>query len=172
MPFSKMDCVMTTPEKGMVIAVATFTVRGDRLYQALTDPAEIDRWWGGWRGGSFVTWSGKAEVGGEWQAEGAFSRGRTFSAKGAFLEIEPGNRFVQTWHSSWDDMVATQASLRFEAVAEGTTLSLVHMGFQGREAALQAQAQIWWRVIKWLRPYLQGETDRQTALDLARDAGL
>jgi uncharacterized protein YndB with AHSA1/START domain len=160
MPFSQMDCVITNPETGMVIAVAVFNADAHTLFRALTDPAEIARWWGGRRGGSAVAWQGKPEIGGEWRAEGVFSRGRTFTASGLFLEIEPGKRMVQSWHACWDQLTPTEASFRFEAVEGGTMLSLVHKGFQGRDAACQTQAQFWWKVIKWLRSHLQEEGRR------------
>lgn len=157
MPFSKMDCVMTAADTGMVIVAAAFAVAPDRLFRALTDAAEIGRWWGGGRGGSFVTWRGKAEAGAPWQAEGVFSRGRSFAASGHILEIDPGRRMVQSWHADWDDMALTEASMLFEPFEGGVMLTLVHKGFENREPACQAQAHMWWRVIKWLRPYLQDE---------------
>jgi len=160
MSFSRTDCVMTAPDTGMVIVVAAFAADGNRLFHAMTDPAEITLWWGGRRGGSSVTWRGRPEVGSDWFAEGVFSRGRTFSASGTFLEIDRGKRFIQSWHASWDELIPTEASLRFEPIGGGTVLSLVHKGFLGRDSACQAQAQLWWKVIKWMRPYLQDQTDQ------------
>jgi uncharacterized protein YndB with AHSA1/START domain len=151
MALSQNDCVMTSPEMGMVIAVAVFPVDTERLFRAFTEPAEISHWWGGQRGGSRVVWRGHPEAGKTWQAEGQFAKDRTFSAKGTFIEIERPSRFVQSWQGSWDGMQPTEVSLRFEQTPQGTALSLVHRGFEGRDAARLAQAQIWWKVIKWLR---------------------
>lgn len=162
MPFARMDCVMTTADTGMVIVAAAYVTDADRLFRALTDPAEISRWWGGGRGGSHVTWRGKAEAGGPWFAEGTFSGNRSFKAAGHFLEIEPGRRLVQSWHADWDDMALTEASMLFEPIEGGIMLTLVHKGFKDRERACQAQAQMWWRVIKWLRPYLQEEIAKES----------
>lgn len=155
MPFSRMDCVMAAAETGMVIVAAAFATDTERLFLAMTDPAHIPRWWGGGRGGSSVIWQGKAEAGGAWHAEGTFSRGRAFSASGQFLSVEPGKRLLESWHADWDDMETTEVSMMFEPIEGGTMLTLVHKGFLGREKSCQAQAQMWWRVIKWLRPYLQ-----------------
>jgi len=151
MALSQNDCVMTSPETGMVIALAVFPVDAERLFRAFTESAEIGRWWGGRRGGSQVTWQGRPEVGTNWRADGQFAKGRSFSASGTFIEIERHSRFVQSWRGSWDGMLLTEVSLRFEPTADGTVMSLVHSGFEGRDAACQAQAQIWWKVIKWLR---------------------
>lgn len=157
MPFSRMDCVMTAADTGMVIVAAAYATDLDRLFHAVTEPAEIGRWWGGGRGGSYLTWRGKAEAGAAWQAEGIFSFDRSFVASGIFLEVEPGRRLRQSWSADWDGMAATEVSMLFEPVEGGSMLTLVHKGFLGREQSCQAQAQMWWRVIKWLRPYLQGE---------------
>jgi uncharacterized protein YndB with AHSA1/START domain len=163
MSLSKLDCVMSAPGAGMVVVAAGFAVPPDRLFRALTESAEIACWWGGRRGGSFVTWSGRAEPGAVWQAEGLFSRNRSFFASGAFLAVEPGRSLVQSWHASWDEMIATEASMKFEATPEGTLLTLVHKGFEGRDAACQAQAQFWWRVVKWLQLYLRGDIELSAA---------
>ena len=157
MPFSRMDCVMTAADTGMVIVAAAFTTDTDRLFLAVTEPAEIAHWWGGGRGGSAVTWQGKAEAGASWRAEGTFSRDRSFSALGQFLAVDPGRRLLQSWQADWDGMETTEVSMLFEPIEGGAMLTLVHKGFLGREQACQAQAQMWWRVIKWLRPYLQRE---------------
>lgn len=156
MPFSRMDCVMTAADTGMVIVAAAFATDTGRLYSAVTEPAEIAHWWGGGRGGSYVAWQGKAEAGSPWRAEGVFSRDRSFIAAGRFLSVDPGRRLLQSWQADWDGMADTEVSMMFEPVEGGAMLTLVHKGFVGREQSCQAQAQMWWRVIKWLRPYLQG----------------
>lgn len=156
MPFSRMDCVMTAADTGMVIVAAAFAADTDRLFRAVTEPAEIALWWGGGRGGSHVTWQGKAETGAAWLAEGSFPGDRSFTASGHFLAVDRGNRLLQSWQADWDGMAPTEVSMMFEPVEGGSMLTLVHKGFLGREPSCQAQAQIWWRVIKWLRPYLQG----------------
>lgn len=157
MPSSKLDCVMSASDAGMVIAVASFPVVPERLFEALTDTVEIGRWWGGRRGGSFVSWIGQPEPGSSWRAEGVFSHGKVFVASGQFLDVERPHRFVQSWQSSWTGPFSTIASIRLELVGDMTVLSLVHKGFEGRHEACEAQAQIWWKIVKWLRVYLQAE---------------
>jgi uncharacterized protein YndB with AHSA1/START domain len=152
-----MDCVMTAADTGMVIVAAAFATDTDRLFLAVTDPAEIARWWGGGRGGSAVVWQGTPETGTAWRAEGSFSGDRTFVACGQYLTVDRGRRLLQSWQADWDGMAQTEVSMLFEPVEGGAMLTLVHKGFFGRETSCQAQAQMWWRVIKWLRPYLQGE---------------
>ena len=163
MPYSKFDCVMSFPEAGMVIAAAAFPVEPERLFEALTDTVEIGRWWGGQRGGSSITWVGRPETGASWQAEGAFSRNRVFLASGRFLEVDRPRRLVQSWQSCWAGLLLSEASLRFEPAEGGTALSLVHKGFDGHKDACLAQAQMWWKVIKWLHPYLSGREERRAA---------
>jgi uncharacterized protein YndB with AHSA1/START domain len=141
----------------MVIVAAAYATQQTLLFRALTDPADISSWWGGGRGGSYVTWQGKPEAGAAWSAEGVFSRGRSFHARGHFLEIDPGRRLVQSWHADWDGMAPTEASMLFEPIEGGVMLTLVHKGFKDREQSCQAQAHMWWRVIKWLRPFVQAD---------------
>jgi len=159
MALSQNDCVMTSPEMGMVIAVAVYPVDAERLFRAFTEPAEISQWWGGRRGGSRVTWRGRPEAGAKWLAEGHFAKGHNFSAHGTFIEIERNTRFVQSWQGSWDRMLPTEVSARFEQTAQGTVLSLVHRGFDGRDQARLAQAQIWWKVVKWLRLHFPDQVE-------------
>ena len=158
MELSQTDCVMTSPETGMLIAVAVFPVEAGRLFRAMTEPAEINSWWGGRRGGSSVIWQGRPQAGADWRADGQFAKGSAFSATGKFIAIEPDHRFVQSWQGSWDGMLPTEVSLRFEPAEQGTMLSLVHRGFEGRNDACLAQAQIWWKVVKWLRLHFPDQT--------------
>ena len=153
MELSESDCVMTSQETGTVIAVAVFPVEAERLFRAMTESAEITSWWGGDSGNSSVTWHGKAQAGADWRAVGQFARGGFFSASGTFIEIDPHHRYVQSWQGSWDGMLPTEVSLLFEPTGRGTMLSLVHRGFEGRHDACLAQAQMWWKVVKWLRLY-------------------
>ncbi len=165
MPYSRWDSVLTAPESGTVIAVAVFTARPDRVFRALTDSDDIQQWWGGGRGGSQIAWEGQPEAGTHWEARGDFSGGRTFTAWGEFLQVEPGQHYVQSWRTSWDEGNASEASVRVKPIKDGTALTLVHHGFINRREACQTQAQIWWKVIKWLRPHLQNHIFVATSLD-------
>ena len=158
MPFSRMDCVMAAADTGMVIVAAAFVTDTEQLFRAVTESAEIATWWGGGRGGSTVRWRGRAVAGESWRGEGIFSRDRCFVASGEFLAVDPGRRLLQSWQADWDGMAPTEVSMLFEPIDGGAVLTLVHKGFLGRDHSCQAQAQMWWRVIKWLRRHLQGES--------------
>ena len=170
---SPLDCVKIVTDAGLVIGGATFRVDEERLFTALTDTVEIGRWWGGRRRGSNVTWIGTPEAGSPWWAEGVFSGRRVFLASGHFLEVERPHRFVQSWQSSWAGLELTKASVRLEPGPEGTVLSLVHSGFCGQPEAARAQAQLWWKVIKWLHIHLQAPAPvAREALDGGLGLGL
>jgi uncharacterized protein YndB with AHSA1/START domain len=155
MPYSRWDSVLTAPESGTVIAVAVYTAKPERVFRALTDADEMQQWWGGGRGGSTIVWEGQPKAGTRWEARGEFSGGRIFTAWGEFREVEPDQHYVQSWHTSWDEGLSSEVSVRFKPVKDGTALTLVHHGFINRRDACQAQAQMWWKIIKWLRPHLQ-----------------
>jgi len=165
MPYSRWDSVLTAPDSGTVIAVAVFTARHDRVFRALTDADEIHQWWGGGRGGSNIIWEGQPEAGTRWEAQGEFPGKRSFKAWGEFLSVEAGQHFVQSWHTSWDDANPSEASVRIKPIKDGTAMTLVHHGFINRREACQAQAQMWWKIIKWLRPHLQEHLFSVTSLD-------
>ena len=102
-----------------LLAMAVVEVRADpdRVWQALTDPEWVERYFMGarvesnYRPGGTITWSGV------WQ-------GRAYQDKGNVLKVEPGRVLEVTHYSALagdDDVPGTYDRLRFELEPNGSS---------------------------------------------------
>ncbi len=160
MPVLKLKHVVIHPGSGSIVAVCDFKVPPERLFRALTDAAEIGRWWGGAKALPNVLWVGVPVRGTGWRAEGSRRAGRAvFTIFGDFLDVDAPRRIEATWHGSWDALAMTRISLRFEPVTDGSVLTLMHQGFMGRPQNCRRQGRIWSLALRWLKAHFAAEAE-------------
>ncbi|TRX62660.1 SRPBCC domain-containing protein [Fulvivirga sp. M361] len=87
----------------------------DRVWAAITDPAQITAW--------FIKANFKAEVGYDY----TFQHEQTI-IKGKVLEVSPVTKLVYTWNVSGTGDVETTVSWQLSPIPEGTHLTLEHSG--------------------------------------------
>ena len=171
MPVQKLKHVVIHPDSGSIVAVADFKVAPERLFRALSAADEISRWWGGVTALPSVLWVGVPLRGTGWRAEGSRRTGRAgravFTVFGDFLDVDPPRRIEATWHGSWDRLAMTRLSLRFEPVAEGSVLTLMHQGFLGRRQACLRQGRLWYLAIHWLKAHFAAEAELEARRDVS-----
>lgn len=111
------------------------------VFRFFTDPARFARWWAGPGGGKATI---EPRVGGAVRIE--YQGGRSVMA-GRVLEIDEPRRFVFSWgYESGNDAVragSTRVEITLEAVAEGTALTLRHLGLPTPEQ--RAGHRLGWR---------------------------
>jgi uncharacterized protein YndB with AHSA1/START domain len=139
---------------GLILATVTIAVPPERIFRALTDPAELPKWWGS--DDMYRTTAHAADLrpGGSWRSEGTGSDGTPFFVEGEYLEIEPPRRLVMTWKAPWDGGNVTTITYTLEPVAAGTKLTVRHEGFADRAGSCRSHSQGWPRVLGWLNHYL------------------
>ena len=117
--------------RGELVATVEVAASPQRVFRALTSN-EIIHWWV--RPGVFDTreWSGDVQVGGRWIASG-MSRGQRYEQSGAFLEIDPPHRLVQTWEGAGTPMEPSIVTYVLEQIEHGTRLTLRQSGFASPE---------------------------------------
>lgn len=140
---------------GLILATVTIAVPPERVFRALTDPAELPRWWGSDE--LYRTMSHIADVrpGGRWRTEGKGSDGEPFFVEGEYLEIKPPHRLVMTWRAPWDGGNTTTVTYVLEPTEGGTNLMVRHEGFGDRAQSCRNHGMGWPRVFDWLRAYLE-----------------
>ena len=106
----------------------------DRVWAALTEPADVEKWMMGarvdstWEPGASITWSGEYD-------------GKAFTDTGEVVEVEPSRRLVHT-HVSGSSEAATPHQLTWTLADDGggaTTLTLVQSGSVSTEEAEQSK---------------------------------
>jgi uncharacterized protein YndB with AHSA1/START domain len=99
----------------------------ERIFQALTDPAELVKWWGP-SGFTTPEISFDPRVGGSYRLGMQPPDGTLFHLAGEFLEVRPSTRLAYTfrWEEPDPDDQVTVVTLSLDAVAHRTRLSLWH----------------------------------------------
>ena len=108
----------------------TLDASRERVFTALTDPAELARWWGP-AGFTTPEVDLALHVGGAYRLGMQPPDGALFHLAGEFLEIDPPTRLSYTfrWEEPDPDDRETVVRLSLDAVADRTRLSLWHGAF-------------------------------------------
>jgi len=157
----------TTMEKPEFVYTTYIRTTPQRLWQALTDPAFTERYWGlrfesDWTVGSTMTWE---------------QHGVTITDPAqVVVESDPYRRLAYTWHTftpEWaalhgfsDEFLATAAGeprskVTFDIEPDGSMvrLTVVHDGFEAGSAVVESVRQGWPRVMSGLKTLLEtGDT--------------
>lgn len=167
-----MATVAVTPEQNIVTGEIFIAAPPARVFQAITDPKQIPRWWGA--SALYRVTESKADVrvGGKWSSEGQGSDGKPFRVEGEYLEVDPPRLLVHTWNYSWGASGETVVRWELEEqsvhglhpngphrAGTGTLLRIKHEGFGTDSAGAANHGEGWKRVMGWLLAYVEkGET--------------
>lgn len=118
----------TTPTEREIVSERVFNAPRERVFAAFTDPELIPRWWGPRRMTTIVDQM-DVRPGGTWRFLARDSDGREQGFRGAYREVTPPERLVQTFE--WEGMPghAVIDTVSFEDLGERTkltTTSLFH----------------------------------------------
>jgi uncharacterized protein YndB with AHSA1/START domain/DNA-binding transcriptional ArsR family regulator len=154
-------------EKPTFVYTTYIRTTPDRLWQALTDPAFTERYWGAtfatdWREGSPMTWH---------------MLGHTFeSPEQVVLESDPPRRLSYSWHTFTPELVESlnlgddagarlaaesrsKVTFDLEPVGDVVKLTVVHDGFDEGSTAAAMVSLGWPRILSDLKTLLEtGET--------------
>jgi uncharacterized protein YndB with AHSA1/START domain len=137
-----------------IVAEITINASADRIFEALTDPAQRVKWWG--LKGRFETTHVESDLcpGGRWSMRGSGMGGKPFCVVGEYRAIERPRLLAFTWLPDWDEE-ATETLVRFELHEQGgvTTVRLTHSGFASDGS--RARHQGWPQILGWLKGYAE-----------------
>jgi uncharacterized protein YndB with AHSA1/START domain len=134
-------------------ASTTIDASQDRLWKALTDPAEVKQWFFGtdvktdWKPGSRITWSG------EWE-------GKPYEDKGEVLAVDEPNRLEVTHFSpltGQDDVPANYHTIVYSlADANGATRVTITQDNNGDQGEVVRNTENWSQMLQGLKAYVEG----------------
>jgi len=142
---------------GIVLATVDIKAPADKVFRALTDPAQLPKWWG--QADMYQTTAMTADLrpGGAWRTDGVGADGTPFHVGGIYTAIDAPHRLEFTWKPSWE-AVETEVSYTLQAIDGGTRVTARHTGFGDNAAACGSHANGWERVLGWLTAFAEGET--------------
>lgn len=128
----------------------------ERVYAALTDPADLAAWWGADEVYRTFDWESDLRVGGKrnCKAENKVT-GLKSTVTGEYLEIDPPRVLAFTWEPSWEKVHPTVVRIEFAAVATGTRVLLTHSGWGEAKQARSSHEQGWPTVLGFLEVYFR-----------------
>jgi len=160
-----------TPDQDAVVAEIFIAAPPARVFQAISDPSQLPRWWG--QTGLYNVTKSTMDLrpGGKWRSDGVGADGHSFFVEGEYLEVDPPRLLVHTWFGSFHPQRTT---VRWELEPQsihglhpngpkksgtGTLVRVRHHGFAGDMAGLTSHGDGWKRVLAWLEGFVErGET--------------
>jgi uncharacterized protein YndB with AHSA1/START domain len=167
-----MATVAITPGQNIITGEIFIAAPPARVFQALTDPAQMPLWWGATDLYRITEWKGDIRVGGKWSSDGVGVDGKAFRVDGEYLEVDPPRLLVHTWNASWTHPIRTVVRWELEPqivhglhpsgpqrAGTGTLVTITHEGFASDAPAAANHSEGWKRVMGWLTAYVEkGET--------------
>jgi uncharacterized protein YndB with AHSA1/START domain len=135
-----------------IVEEITIRASAERIFEALTDPQQRIKWWGG--EGSYRATQMESDLrpGGKWSTRGT-GFGKPFSVRGEYRVIERPRVLAFTWLPDWQQNAA-ESLVRFDLLERDgvTTVRLTHSGLTPE--ARQAHRG-WPRMLGWLKAFVE-----------------
>ena len=137
--------------------VQEITIRGsaERIFEALTDPAQRMKWWGAEGRFQVKQMESDLRAGGKWMMGGIGVGGRPFTVQGVYREVAPPRRLVFTWLPDWQGD-STESLVRFD-IEEKSGITTVRLTHTGLTSEISRQSHKGWpQILGWLQAYVEG----------------
>ena len=136
--------------------VQEITIEGtaERIFQALTNPGERLKWWGGSEGRFKLTaFESDLRPGGKWTMR-AESYGRAVTIRGEYREVEPPRLLVFTWLPDWYENAA-ESLVRWDLEEQNgvTKVRVTHSGLLTEAARENHRG--WPQILGWLKEFVE-----------------
>jgi uncharacterized protein YndB with AHSA1/START domain/predicted enzyme related to lactoylglutathione lyase len=125
------NATLTTPTDRTLRIERIFAAPRERVWAAMTDPAQVAQWWG--RGNPLTIERLEVRRGGHWRFVEHTPDGQKHGFEGRFREVTPPRRIAQTFE--WDGMPGHVAinETELEDLGDGRTRLIVVSLFSSRE---------------------------------------
>ncbi len=161
-----------TPDQNTVLAEIFIAAPPARVFQAISDPAQLPKWWG--QTGLYHVTKSTMDVrpGGKWRSDGIGADGKAFYVEGEYLEVDPPRLLVHTWIGSYSP---EKTVVRWELVPHsvhglhpngprkagtGTLVRVRQEGFAGNFESANSHSEGWKRVLGWLEAYVENPSNQ------------
>ncbi len=148
-----------TATNDVVLQEINIAAPAERIFRAISDPAELLRWWAS--EGKFRATEVDIDLrpGGAWRMRVEGGCGPDISCtvvKGKYVEVEPPHRLAYTWIREEEDDPETLVRWDLEENGGGTTVRVTHSGFTSERMRLRNSG---WPLIQGLlQRYLESRS--------------
>ena len=151
-----------TPDQDAVVTEIEIAAPPERVFQALTDPAQLMLWWVATPKGAL--WEMDARLGGKWRYELivpsekiAVNGVRNVKLHGEITEFDPPRVLAYTWLGNWHEHPERPSMARCElsATPAGTRVKVTHSGLANEPIVRKNYAGGWPGVLEKLRNHCE-----------------
>jgi uncharacterized protein YndB with AHSA1/START domain len=125
-----------TPDQDAVICEVPIAAPPERIFQALTSPDQLLRWWNGEGGPCQVQlWEMDPRVGGKWRCMASDPTGKMvingvsdFENFGEIVEFDPPRILAYSWFANFHSIPSHRTLVRWELIpqSQGTLVRMTH----------------------------------------------
>ena len=136
-----------------IVKEITIKAPAERIFEALTNPDQRVKWWGG---GPFQTTHMESDLrpSGKWMMRGVGLGGKPFSVVGEYRNIRRPSLLVFTWLPDWhEDAIESLVRFDLEEKDGVTTVRLTHSGLTTEIS--RASHKGWPQILAWLQAYVE-----------------
>lgn len=142
------------PQSEMVTLVVRKTIyaTAERLFEAWTDPAQLQKWWGP-EGVACIGPEVDLRVGGRYRIGNQLPDGKILWIVGEFEVVDPPHRLTYTWRLEGTPGESERVTVRFEPRGSATAVVVTHERIPNETARDQHQSG-WHGCLEGLAEYL------------------
>jgi uncharacterized protein YndB with AHSA1/START domain len=156
-----MPTATVTPDHDSIISEIDIAALPERIFQALTDAAQLKRWFSD-PSCPIKLWEMDARLGGKYRYRTekgtvVVNNVSEFECHGEILELDPPHLLVYTWLGNWHDDTSRRTVVRWELTpqAGGTHVKVTHSGLASLPIARKDYTGGWPGVLDMLKQFTE-----------------
>ena len=161
-----MTTTLVTPNLDALVTEIEIAVPAERVFQALTDAAQLGRWFGD-VSCPVKVWQMDARLGGSYRYETeesstvALNGVNEFKCHGEILEFDPPRLLVYTWIANWHKDKQRKTVVRWDltSISSGTHVKVTHSGLGEEKVAREDYRGGWPSVLENLKRFTEKRKD-------------
>jgi uncharacterized protein YndB with AHSA1/START domain len=151
-----------TQDEDAVVSEIVVEAPLPRVFEALTNSAQLLQWWGAEPSVETRLWQMDARPGGKWRMECSGKNGLSvngvteFEVHGEIIEFSPPRLLVYTWIANWhkDPKRGTVVSWELQPQGNSTLVKVTHSGLADEAVCRRDYSGGWPGVLDLLQKYL------------------
>ncbi len=156
-----MTTTMVTPSQDAIVTEIEVSAPPERVFRALTDPAELMRWFGSPEC-PVKSWKMDARLGGRYgystqKGSIVVNNVSEFECHGEIVEYDPPRLLAYTWFGNWHDDTNRRTLVRWELSSKsgGTQVRVTHSGLSELPIARKDYSGGWPGVLEMLKNFVE-----------------